>query len=86
MPRQDKTGPLGYGPRTGRGLGPCGGGTGYGMGRGFGRGFGRFCGYSPYQPRVTEKEEKGILNEEVDILEEEIKAIKKRLDELKGGK
>ncbi len=81
MPRQDKTGPLGYGPRTGRGLGPCGAGMG-----GRGRGFGRFCGYFPYPPRVTEKEEKEILNEETEILEEEIKAIKERLDELKGGK
>jgi len=24
MPRRDKTGPEGKGPRTGRGLGPCG--------------------------------------------------------------
>ncbi len=23
MPRFDKTGPMGYGPMTGRGLGPC---------------------------------------------------------------
>ena len=80
MPRQDKTGPLGYGPRTGRGLGPCG----PGMGSGMGRGFGRFCGYSPYPSRVTEKEEKEILNEETEILKEEIKAIKERLNELKG--
>ena len=82
MPRRDKTGPLGYGSRTGRGLGPCGGGMGYGMGRGFGR----FCGHFPYPSRITKEEEKEVLNEETEILEEEIKAIKKRLDELKGGK
>ena len=54
MPGGDKTGPKGYGPRTGRGLGYCseydspgftrgvprgGGGFGRGCGRGFGRGF-----------------------------------------------
>ena len=39
MPAQDGTGPMGGGPLTGRGLGPCG--RGFGLGRGFrGRGFG----------------------------------------------
>ena len=51
MPGGDRTGPAGYGPRTGRGLGYCagystpgytrGGGFGRGRGRGWGRGFGR---------------------------------------------
>jgi len=56
MPGFDGTGPLGQGPGTGRGLGPCGAGVrwfprfwgrgfGFGRGRGFafgrGRGFGR---------------------------------------------
>jgi len=52
MPGGDRTGPVGYGPRTGRGLGYCSGydspgftkgvprGRG-GFGRGWGRGFGR---------------------------------------------
>jgi len=51
MPRGDGTGPAGYGPMTGRGLGYCAGydTPGYtkgvprgggGFGRGFGRGFG----------------------------------------------
>jgi hypothetical protein len=50
MPLGDRTGPLGLGPRTGRGLGYCAGygvpgylnpiGRGFGYGRGFG--FGRF--------------------------------------------
>ena len=46
MPGFNQTGPLGQGPMTGRGLGPCnpqhGGGLGKawgGMGRGLGRGF-----------------------------------------------
>ncbi|HHX20000.1 MAG TPA: DUF5320 domain-containing protein [Clostridiaceae bacterium] len=49
MPRRDKTGPMGLGSMTGRGLGSCSGKeaeereTGLGMGRGLGRGrrFGR---------------------------------------------
>jgi hypothetical protein len=61
MPGGDRTGPAGYGSRTGRGLGYCagysspgytrgggwgrGGGFGRGYGRGYGRGFGRGWGY-----------------------------------------
>jgi hypothetical protein len=53
MPGGDRTGPEGYGPRTGRNLGYCAGynspgftkgvprGRGFGFGRGWGRGFGR---------------------------------------------
>lgn len=51
MPRGDRTGPMGRGPATGRGLGYCGGneaapfgnagsGLGLGLRRGLGRGFG----------------------------------------------
>ena len=52
MPRGDRTGPAGAGPRTGRGLGYCAGYAtpGYTKGRprgggGYGRGFGRGYGY-----------------------------------------
>ena len=92
MPRYDGTGPLGFGPGTGWGLGPCGAGMGWRRGRGLGRGFGwrRFWGYPygdyPYQPQITKKEEKEILEDEVADLEEELKAIKARLAELKGQK
>ncbi len=52
MPWGDRTGPLGAGPRTGRGLGYCSGnsvpgymvggpGLGFGRGRGYGRGWSR---------------------------------------------
>jgi len=49
MPSGDRTGPEGWGPRSGRGLGYCSGydspgftrGYGRGMGRGYGRGYGR---------------------------------------------
>lgn len=66
MPGGDRTGPMGQGPLSGRGLGACGGyqspgyfrprlGRGFrrGMGRGFGRGFGRGQGYGwGYMPQV----------------------------------
>ena len=42
MPNRDGTGPFGQGPKTGRGLGPCGGGQARGNGRGKGLGQGRF--------------------------------------------
>lgn len=56
MPSGDRTGPEGFGPRSGRGLGYCSGydSPGYtkgvprggqGYGRGFGRGFGRGYGW-----------------------------------------
>jgi hypothetical protein len=90
MPRFDGTGPLGLGPGTGWGLGPCGAGLAWR--RGWGRGFGwrRFWGYPygayPYQPQITKKEEKEMLEDEVKDLEEELKTIKARLAELKGQK
>lgn len=45
MPNRNGTGPEGKGPKTGRGLGPCGGDDnqtprGAGRGRGLGRGLG----------------------------------------------
>ncbi len=46
MPRGDRTGPMGAGPRTGRGLGYCGDYDTPGFANpAFGRGFGRGCGW-----------------------------------------
>lgn len=67
MPRFDGTGPLGYGPRTGRGFGPCGRGFGYSMGCWGGYGFGRY---------ISPKNELATLEEEEKMLEEELAAIK----------
>ncbi|MDD5433139.1 MAG: DUF5320 domain-containing protein [Candidatus Pacebacteria bacterium] len=78
MPRFDGTGPMGYGPGTGWGLGPCGGGMAYGR-----RGFGRFWRFGP---QVTKKEEQEMLEQEVGILESELKSIKERLAEIKDQK
>lgn len=81
MPRFNGTGPLGFGPGTGWGLGPCG--LGMGWRRGWGRGFGRFWRFGP---QITRKEEKEVLEEEAKILEDELKAIKEHLAELKDQK
>jgi len=87
MPRFDGTGPLGFGPGTGWGLGPCGAGMAWRRGgRGRARGFGRFWGNYPYQPQITKKEETEMLTDEGDALEEELKAVKERITELKGKK
>jgi len=51
MPRLDGTGPLGQGPRTGRGLGQCSG-QGDLQGRGYGRGR-----QAPYSPKKSEPQD-----------------------------
>ncbi len=57
MPGLDRTGPLGEGPRTGRGTGRCGTGQGTrprrggGPGRGGGRGIGRGPGQGNFAGR-----------------------------------
>ena len=93
MPRFDGTGPLGYGPGTGWGMGPCGAGMGWrrggGRGRGFGgRGFGwrrLWGGMGIYSaPKISKNEEAEMLTDEAAVLEEELKEIKARLAELKG--
>ncbi|MBN2052796.1 DUF5320 domain-containing protein [Candidatus Woesearchaeota archaeon] len=82
MPGGDGTGPLGQGPATGRGLGPCGRGLargrgfGRGQGRGFGRGFGFARDFGLNEPVELSKEE------QKKILEAEKAAIDKRLKEL----
>ncbi|MFA5349192.1 MAG: DUF5320 domain-containing protein [Candidatus Paceibacterota bacterium] len=76
MPRFDGTGPMGTGPATGRGMGPCAGRLGLGR---------RFCRFWAFGA-VTEKEEKDLLERDVEALEDELKAAKTRLEELKGKK
>ncbi|NCO96484.1 MAG: hypothetical protein COY38_04660 [Candidatus Aenigmarchaeota archaeon CG_4_10_14_0_8_um_filter_37_24] len=79
MPGQDRTGPLGEGAVTGRGLGPCG--RGMGFRRGFGR---RYCQILPAeQLKLTEVEQKKILEAELKEIEAEKQIIEKRLEEMK---
>lgn len=80
MPNKDKTGPVGAGPLTGKGLGPCGSGRGFGFGRGCGRGLGRYFGWN--QPQ-TEEETKQSLIDYRKALEEELEDIKKQENDLK---
>ncbi len=94
MPARDGTGPLGYGPRTGWGLGPCG--RGFGFRRGFGRGFGfrRFWGpapawgygpgYVPFEP--TKDQEIADLRAEREAIQQELRDIEARLKELESKK
>lgn len=78
MPGQDRTGPLGQGPLTGRGFGPCGyGRRGFGYGRGFGRGYGFRRPIS-----LTKEEEKEILESELEEINLEKQEIEKRLKEI----
>ena len=88
MPGQDRTGPLGQGPLTGRGLGPCGRGMGRGLGMGRGRGFGwraRTMQIMPIQQPavITEKQEKEFLEQELTVLKDEMKDIEERIKEIK---
>ncbi len=76
MPRFNGTGPLGCGPRTGCGMGPCGAGIGWRRGRG--RGVGRFFGIGKY----SAEDEKEDLSDYERCLKEELKAVQNRLEEL----
>jgi hypothetical protein len=93
MPGGDRTGPLGLGARTGRGLGYCAGfgGPGFSAGRGWGRGFGgRWAGafYPPYNtptPYYTPSsaDERDYIEREIKALREQTTSLEKKLDELK---
>ncbi|MCU0461684.1 MAG: DUF5320 domain-containing protein [Bacteroidales bacterium] len=91
MPAGDRTGSMGQGPRTGRGLGYCsgfdspgyakgqGGGTGrgFGPGRGRGRGIGRGMAYGRGRGLQASPWTIAISKED------EIKLLKSQADELK---
>ena len=78
MPYYDGTGPMGYGPGTGRGWGPCGGGMrrGWGLWGGYGMGPRRFL--SSRNERAALEEEEKMLEEELAIVREEKAALKDR--------
>ncbi len=79
MPRRNGTGPMGYGPLTGRGMGYCRGGAGvgygYGYGMGRGAGFGRGLGWGMYAPPVAPVS----LAERKRMLEDELKDLDAQL-------
>lgn len=92
MPRRDGTGPMGAGPMTGRGLGPCVGakavkycagiglglGLGFALKRGFGRGFRRWFAINK-NPSKTQRE---MLQEQKDALKSRLDVIDKQLKDL----
>jgi len=93
MPGFDQTGPAGYGPGTGRGIGPCGEGMAYrrgfprGCSRGFGRGQGFSMGFGPgfygnyREPESLRKEaQKQLLEAELKRIEAEKAEIERRLN------
>ena len=100
MPRGDRTGPAGFGPMTGRGMGYCadypvpgfmnpgpGFGLGRGWGRGFGRGWGRGWGYPDwgYSPYPTQyPAQPPTVKEEKEILTDEVKALEEELKAIKA--
>jgi len=71
MPRQDKTGPRGEGPMTGRKRGFCE--SAYGPGLGMGRGYGRvMCGWFFQKYQAMSKEDKqDLLKSEIEDLKQE---------------
>ncbi len=94
MPTGDRTGPDGFGPMTGRGLGICAGndapgytnpGPGRGMGRGFGRGMGRGfrgrrSGYGyGYAPVPPEPSK----DEEINMLNNQAKSLERTLENIR---
>jgi len=85
MPGQDKTGPLGQGQLTGRGLGLCGNGSGMrrGFGRSCGRGFGRARCPPKFAVGFSKEDEKKTLEAELNEIESEKQEILKRIKELK---
>lgn len=78
MPRLDGTGPMGYGPRTGRGFGPCGGGMR--------RGFGCWGGYGYGRRFISPKNELAALEDEEKMLEKELAEIREEKASLKDQK
>ncbi len=100
MPRGDGTGPMGMGPRTGRGAGFCAGfpvpgymSAGFGRGRGYGRMFyHRWPHYAPYgyYPAVPQApqavDEKEMLQREAKLLEDQLNQIRERLSQLESDK
>lgn len=74
MPRYDGTGPMGCGPMTGRGVGPCGYGLKRNWGRGAEFGFRRFN--APQNQLSALEEEEKILKEELEAIKQEKASLK----------
>lgn len=80
MPFRDGTGPLGQGPMSGRGFGPCGLGLGWRKRFGAGRGLGRY--FSGWNFPQTNEEKKEALDSYKKALDEELEDVSKELEDL----
>lgn len=92
MPAFNQTGPAGYGPGTGRGMGPCGRGMAYqrGFPQGYCRGFGRgrgfgmdsgpgFYGNFPEPEPLSKEAQKQLLEAALRRVDAEKAEIERRL-------
>jgi hypothetical protein len=97
MPSGDRTGPMGQGPRTGRGLGYCSGSNvpGFmnsGFGRSFGVGFGRRfmnrARFLPIQQNTAQRlvpivqNSQETVSEEKQFLEQELENLKQDMEDI----
>jgi len=85
MPGRDRTGPMGYGPKTGRGAGLCTDNPSTNVpGRGFGVRAGRGRGFRGGDPffQSTPQEERSFLETQMEVLQNGLNSIKQRLEEL----
>ena len=79
MPALDQTGPVGMGPMTGRGFGPCGLGLGWSRRFGAGRGLGRYFGRNFPQTKANKLK---ALAEYQKALQEEMENVEKELTDM----
>ena len=98
MPGGDRTGPVGFGPRTGRGMGYCSGypapgytNAGFGFGRGFGggrggrrRGFAAYPAYPYGAPAPYVPPAAPSPEEETAYLEEAARNLEEELNSIKA--
>jgi len=82
MPNLNGTGPMGQGPRTGRGMGNCGF-----LGRMFGRGHCSGCRHRQSCGRlVSSADELSLLENEEKMLMEQLEIVKNEKEALKSTK
>lgn len=89
MPRRDGTGPMGFGEKTGNGLGPCIGvnavkGATFiaGLGLGCRRGFGRRLGRNIQVNRFSKTAQKAFLQEQKHQLQNRMRILNNQLEGL----
>jgi len=85
MPRFDRTGPLGRGSMTGRGIGKCidnANSENFAYGRS-GRGFGNRYGFGRNQKQFSNVSEKTIVENEINTLKDQLSSLEKQLNDLK---